>query len=115
MLATYRELQTYATKLDPEAMPVKIRLEQARQAAVEGDERKFSTLAFSIWETLEERIQQISAARAQLPAFIKYSAFPGLKLPAFMQNAGPKPRGYLGVKREDEEDITKFSQASLEL
>lgn len=113
MLATYRELQTYATKLDPEAMPVKIRLEQARQAAVEGDEKKFSTLAFSIWDTLEEHIQQISAARAKLPAFIQHSAFSGLKLPAFMKNASPKPRGRVGEKPE--EDITKSSQASLEL
>ena len=113
MLATHGELQTYATILDPEAMPVRIRLEQARLAAVEGDEKKFSTLAFSIWDTLEEHVQRVSAARAQLPAFIKHSAFSGLKIPAFMKNASPKPPGLVGGKRE--QGIAKCSQPSMEL
>lgn len=109
MLAQHGQLQTYARNFDPGAGPVKIRLEQAQQAAAEGDEKKFSTLAFSIWETLEEQMQRVSAARAQLPAFSS------LKSPAFMKNAGPKPRGSREEKRADEEDITRFSQGSLEL
>ncbi len=63
LLSGYDQLKQYATSMDFDAAPVKIRLEDARKAAEAVDEVKFSRLARSISKTLEERFDSIVVAR----------------------------------------------------
>ncbi|CAF9915666.1 MAG: hypothetical protein ALECFALPRED_010297 [Alectoria fallacina] len=69
LLDQYNQLKQYATSLDSDVAPVKIRLEQAREAAEAIDETKFEKLAHGIFLTLEERYNSIAAAREEVPAF----------------------------------------------
>lgn len=69
MLGQYRQLKEYATSLDANAAPVKIRLEQAREAAEAIEEANFEKLAHGIFLTLEERYNKIAAARKDVPGF----------------------------------------------
>ncbi|KAF6233854.1 hypothetical protein HO173_008066 [Letharia columbiana] len=69
LLDQYNQLKQYATSLDTDATPVKIRLEQAREAAEAIDETKFEKLAHGIFLTLEERYNKIAAARTNVPVF----------------------------------------------
>lgn len=69
LLDQYNHLKQYATSLDSDATPVKIRLEQAREAAEAIDETKFEKLAHGIFLTLEERYNKIAAARKDVPGF----------------------------------------------
>ena len=55
--------------LHPDAAPVKIRLEQAREAVEAIDEAKFETLAYGIFLSLEEQYDRIIAARKDVPGF----------------------------------------------
>ena len=55
--------------LNSDAAPVKIRLEQAREAAEAVDETKFEKLAHGVFLTLEERYNVIAAAREDVPGF----------------------------------------------
>ena len=69
LLDQYNHLKQYATSLDSDASPVKIRLEQAREAAEAIDEVKFEELAHGIVVTLDERYKKIANARGNLPVF----------------------------------------------
>ena len=69
LLDQYNQLKQYATSLDSDAAPVKIRLEQAREAAEAFEGAKFEKLAHGIFVTLEERYNKISAARKDIPVF----------------------------------------------
>ena len=69
LLDQYNRLKQYAISLDSDVAPVKIRLEQAREAAEAMDETEFEKLAHGILLTLEERYDKISAARKDLPVF----------------------------------------------
>ncbi len=69
LLTQYDQLRHYATSIDFDAAPVKIRLEDARKAAEAVDGLKFMHLARSISETLEERFDSIAAARNNVPKF----------------------------------------------
>ncbi|CAF9934442.1 hypothetical protein IMSHALPRED_009721 [Imshaugia aleurites] len=69
LLEQYNQLKQFATALDPDAAPVKIRLEQARKAAQAIDEPQFEKLAHGIFLTLDERYSKIAAARKDLPTF----------------------------------------------
>lgn len=69
LLGQYRQLKEYATSLDANAAPVKIRLEQAREAAEAIEEANFEKLAHGIFLTLEERYNKIAAARKDVPGF----------------------------------------------
>ena len=70
LLSQYNQLKQYATSLDSDAGPVRIRLEEARKAAEASDEGKFEKLAHSIFLTLEERYNnKIANARNDVPRF----------------------------------------------
>ena len=69
LLGQYDQLKQYAISLDYDAAPVKIRLEEARQAAEVIDEAKFEKVAHGIFLTLEERYNKIANARNQVPRF----------------------------------------------
>ena len=69
LLDQYNRLKQYATSLDSDAAPVKIRLEQAREAVEAIDETQFEKLAHGIYLTLEERYNKITAARKDVPGF----------------------------------------------
>lgn len=69
LLAQYDQLKQYATSIDFDASPVRIRLEDARKAADAVNELKFVQLARSISETLDERFNRITAARNIAPKF----------------------------------------------
>ena len=69
LLDQYNQLKQYAKSIDPDAAPVKIRLEQARKAAEAMDEPEFEGLAHGIFATLEERYSKILAARRDVPVF----------------------------------------------
>lgn len=69
LLDQYNQVKQYATSLDSDAAPVRIRLEQAREAAEAIDEVKFEKLAHGIFLTLEERYNKIAAARKDVPGF----------------------------------------------
>ena len=69
LLGQYNQLKQYATSLNSDLAPVKIRLEKAREAAEAIDETKFEKLAHGICLTLEERYNTIAAARKDVPAF----------------------------------------------
>lgn len=69
LLTQYDQLKQYATSIDFDAAPVKIRLEDARKAAEVVDELRFAQLARSISETLEKRFDSIAAARNKVPRF----------------------------------------------
>lgn len=69
LLTQYGQLKQYATSIDFDAAPVKIRLEDARKAAEAADELRFLHLARSISGTLEERFDSIAAARNKVPKF----------------------------------------------
>lgn len=69
LLDQHNQLKQYATSLDSDAAPVKIRLEQAREAAEAIDETQFEKLAHGIFLTLEERYNKIAAARKDVPIF----------------------------------------------
>lgn len=69
LLDQYNQLKQYATSLDSDAAPVKIRLEQAGEAAEAVDETQFEKLAHGIFLTLEERYNNIAAARKDVPIF----------------------------------------------
>lgn len=73
LLTQHDHLKRYATSLDFDAAPVKIRLENARKAAEAIDELRFAQLACSISETLEERFDSIAAARNKVPQFARSS------------------------------------------
>lgn len=69
LLDQYNQLKQYAASLDSDTAPVKIRLEQAREAAEAVDETKFEKLAHGIFLTLEERYKKIISARKDVPGF----------------------------------------------
>ena len=69
LLDQYNQLKQYATSLDSDAAPVRIRLEQAREAAEAIEETKFEKLAHGIFLTLEERYNKIATARKDVPIF----------------------------------------------
>lgn len=69
LLIQYNHLKQYAISLNSDVAPVKIRLEQAREAAETIDESKFEKLAHGIFLTLEERYHLIAAAREDVPGF----------------------------------------------
>lgn len=69
LLGQYSQLRKYATSLDSDATPVKIRLEQAREAVEAVDETTFEKLAHGIFLTLEERYNKIAVARKDVPSF----------------------------------------------
>lgn len=69
LLDQYNQLKHYAMSLNSDAAPVKIRLEQAREAAEAVDETKFEKLAHGVFLTLEERYNVIAAAREDVPGF----------------------------------------------
>ncbi|KAK3171985.1 hypothetical protein OEA41_004069 [Lepraria neglecta] len=69
LLGQYDQLKQYAISLDYDAAPVKIRLEEARQAAEVIDEAKFEKVAHGIFLTLEERYNKIANARNEVPRF----------------------------------------------
>ena len=69
LLDQYNQLKQYATSLDSDTAPVKIRLEQAREAAEAVDETKFEKLAHGIFLTLEERYTKIATARKDVLIF----------------------------------------------
>lgn len=73
LLIQYDHLKRYATSLDFDAAPVKIRLENARRAAEAIEKLRFVQLACSISETLEERFDSIAAARNNVPRFARPS------------------------------------------
>ena len=77
MLSAHELLTHYATSLDAEATPVKIRLACALKAAKKVNERKFKRLARSILETLEEQSKKIATARPELSNFAQGSALLG--------------------------------------
>ena len=76
LLNRYNQLEQYATSLDSDAAPVKIRLERARAAVEAVEEIKFERLAHGILSTLEERYDKIATARKNLPVFRTPSTSP---------------------------------------
>ena len=71
LLAQYDQLKQYATSIDLDAASVKIRLNNAREAAEASNASKFEQLAHHILETLDERYNRIVAARQNIPTFAK--------------------------------------------
>lgn len=71
LFAQYEQIKQYATSLDLDVAPVKIRLEDARKAMEASDEFKFDKLARSIMLTLEERHDKIAAARNDIQAHLR--------------------------------------------
>ncbi len=69
LLTQYDELKQYATSIELDAASVKIRLENAREAAEAADRSKFEQLAYGIFVTLEERYDRITAARKGISLF----------------------------------------------
>ena len=74
MLAQYEQLKQYASAIDRDVASVKIRLDCAYKAADNGDETKFAQFGQEVLMTLEERYNQITAARKNIPNLPKAAA-----------------------------------------
>jgi len=69
LLTQYDKLKQYATSIELDTASVKIRLDNAREAAEVADRSKFEQLAHGIFVTLEERYDRIAAARKGISLF----------------------------------------------
>ena len=98
LLEQYDQLKQYATSIDSDAAPVKIRLKQAREAAEAIEETKFEKLAHGIFLTLEERYNKIITARKGVPAFRTPSPSPE-----------PMSSPELSVSTFDSQDLSQLS------
>ena len=66
MLSEYARVKDFAFSLEDEGYSVRIRLDQAYEAAIAGKEADFHSLISSISKTLDERFQRILAAHHTL-------------------------------------------------
>ena len=74
LLTQHDLLEQYARSIDPNAASVKIRLENARKAAEASDSAAYQRLARDIFGTLEERCNEIAAARKKVTGLIGSSS-----------------------------------------
>ncbi len=67
LIKKYDRLKEYACTYDPEATSVKIRLGRAYEAASEGNDQEFETLAEDILRTLDAHLAKMVASRTLVP------------------------------------------------
>ena len=102
LLDQLEKLKQYATSLDSEAAPVKIRLEDARKAAEAVHVNEFRRLVQDILSSLDERYKQIVAAHDNLPIFVK----------AFGANTEDEAPSEADASEEESDDESGYSTES---
>ncbi|KAK4696366.1 hypothetical protein P7C71_g1534, partial [Lecanoromycetidae sp. Uapishka_2] len=79
LLSQYALIKDYAISIEPDAALVKIRLEDALNAAEAVDERNFQLLVQDILVTLDQTFKMITAARKRIPMLSEPDAFSTLE------------------------------------